>query len=148
MYVLERDPFSGNEDWRVRSGYTEEFDAMASVLYNRVGASGFRGGVQTTLQGVVDAPNQFEAVGKSKFNSADEGRYQNLRQTGFIDKTAAKSRGSHKYRALDPGDCDNLQEAVKAIQRLLNNGPRYNYTYNRGGTSGRGIVHGGSRFWR
>jgi RHS repeat-associated protein len=111
-----------------RGGSAAERDAMASVLFNRVGRAGFTGGVQWTFGGVANAFNQFESV------------------TGGFAHTR-KFAASARWWDLSPWECDELRESVNAIRRLMSNGPQYDFTFNRGGTSGPGTVIGGSRFW-
>lgn len=113
-----------------QGGTFQERQAMASVLYNRIGAKGFRGGIAETFGQVAFAPGAFEAVtgpGKKtqKFRNAAIGSYQNL---------SAK-------------ECIDLRASVAAIRDLLKNGPAYAYRYNLGGTRGAGDVIGGSRFF-
>ena len=45
--------------------------AVATVLWNRIGASGLRGGVQNTFTGVIYAPNAFQATTGAKFNQTN-----------------------------------------------------------------------------
>ena len=46
----------------------DDLYAVASVLWNRIGATGVSGGVATTFTDVANAPNQFAGVGSDKFN--------------------------------------------------------------------------------
>jgi RHS repeat-associated protein len=112
-----------------------ERDAIASVLYNRIGAEGFSGGVKTTFEGVANAPGQFASIGGAKLNGSGPGQYQNLQES------KVNSRGQ-----IYGGDCNDLRGSVDAIRRLINYGSQYDYTSFRGGTSGPGTVIGGSRF--
>lgn len=140
MFKESRDG-SGNISYSYRPDWENEFDAVASVLYNRIGKTGFSGGVQSTFRGVADAPNQFASVDGAKFNSSAPGQYQNLSQIQFKDNPPQDVN-------LSPGECDNLRAGVNAIRKLIRNGSRYNYTYNLGGTNPTQgwTVIGGSRF--
>jgi len=119
-----------------------ERDAIASVLYNRIGRVGFPDRTaRTTFQAVANAPNAFESVTggaayEVKFNSSAPGRYQNLQEE------RVNSRGQ-----VYGGECNDLRASVDAIRRLVELGSKYGYTSNRGGTRGPGTVIGGSRFW-
>jgi hypothetical protein len=50
------------------------------------------------------------------------------------------------YMSLNREECDDLHASIEAVRRLMENGPKYDYTTFRGGTNGRGTVIGGSRF--
>ncbi len=119
-----------------------ERDAIASVLYNRIGRTGFPDRTaRSTFQGVANAPNAFQTVTggaayEAKFNSSAPGQYQNLQEANV------NSRGQ-----VYGGGCNDLRGSVDAIRRLINYGSQYGYTSNRGGTRGQGTVIGGSRFW-
>ena len=121
---------------------------MASVLYLRLGEAGYPSAPNNTFFAVANAPNQFESVttpGKTaKFASSAPGNYQNL-SVGGLQEVLTKDK--RKLFNFVPGECDNLIAAVQAIRRLVNSGPQFGFRFNRGGTSGRGTVIGGSRFW-
>jgi RHS repeat-associated protein len=57
------------------SNSTDDQLAVASVLRNRLGANGLPGGVQNTLQGVANAPGQFQSVfdNTPKFRNSSAG---------------------------------------------------------------------------
>lgn len=114
-------------------GTDDERDAMASILYNRIGVSGFRGGVQTTFEGAALQTNAFQAVTGAERNT------RKFRNAEIVNGT---------YRSLDPAECADFRKSLEAIERLINNGSRYGYTYNRP-AEGRsdGVQIGGSRFY-
>jgi RHS repeat-associated protein len=106
---------------------TNEHKAIASVIYNRLGASEF--GNPQSITEVVTAPGQFQAVTggpqfTQKFNNSALGSYQNL----------------------SPGDCKDLKAAFLAVANVGLFGPTTPFTAFRGGTNGPGVVIGGSRF--
>ena len=115
-----------------------ERSAIASVLYNRIGAVGFPDRrARTTFEGVAEAPGAFASIGGAKLNSSAPGHYQNLQEA------VVNSRGQ-----VYGGDCNDLRSSVDSIRRLVNFGAQYGYTqFRSAATRGQGTVIGGNRFW-
>jgi RHS repeat-associated protein len=80
--------------------------AVASVLWNRIGATGISGGVANTFTDVSNAPNQFTGVGSAKFSQA---------------------------MSATPGSTDEYNSAVNQLTQLLGDGsaPGASYLYNQ-----------------
>ena len=118
-------------------GYTaaqvnDDRNGVASVIRNRVGRRGFRGGVQTTLTGVVNVPNAFQAV------------------TGTAEQTAKFNNSAPANVAnLNEAECDDLRGSIAAMKNAIMNGSVYAYTSFRqvGKTNHAGTQLGGNIFW-
>jgi len=108
--------------------------AMVSVILNRLGAAGVRGGRQDTIAGVLRAPHQFESV--TGFDGGPSAK--------FADSTPGQAGDLPRAEQADIASCLRIAGDVVASPE----GAPHDYTSNRAGTRGRGTVEGGSRFWR
>lgn len=115
-------------------GLAEERRAMVSVILNRLGARGLRGGRADTVHEVLTAPNQFESV------------------TGVRGGPSAKFRDSAPgaYEDLSAADQGDLAACLRTAGEIVasEDGVPYDFTSNRAGRRGRGTNLGGSRFWK
>jgi hypothetical protein len=107
---------------------SEEYEAIASVFKNRVGAPGF----PKTQEGVFTAKDrkgryQFQGYGSNQYNKADKGN-------------------------LDPKECAALKRAADAVNKVQDNGspdPYKDYTFFADANAKRkytGDVIGGTAF--
>jgi hypothetical protein len=103
-----------------------EYEAIASVMSNRVAKGGYGG---KTLMKVVANKPQFDAYQGNQYNKAKNGN-------------------------LDPAECKNLQRAVDAVNKVMDQGvpDQYKDLLNfrtAGSTRARpgGVTIGGNYFW-
>lgn len=117
-----------------------ERDAVGSVIMNRLGARGVRGGRQSTVQGVLEAKNQFQSV-----TGGESGKYQ-----AAANADAWKAYHGKKDTAANMAD---LKASMDTVRGLLQTGPTVDYTSfvssayanSQGITKGTDI--GNTRFW-
>jgi hypothetical protein len=107
-------------------GSSEGYEAVASVMSNRVDAGGYGG---KTLMGVAANKGQFDAYKGSQYTKAKNG-------------------------TLGPGDCKNLQKAVDAVNKVMDDGVPDAYknllNFRTAGTTAArpgGVTIGGNYFW-
>lgn len=110
-----------------------EKEAMLNVFYFRLKRKGYPRNdyIASTFSMVCNAAGQFESV-------------QPTPQPKFLDS------GNPKFKALEQGECSDLQESIDAVKAFMANGPNPNYVYDNfraGGSGTRGTVVGHSRFW-
>jgi hypothetical protein len=103
--------------------------AVASVILNRVGATGLRGGRQMTLTGVVEAEGAFEAV------FAQKSKFVNSEPSSAADKLSSE-------------EIKDLNASITIMVDTIENGPAYSFDSFRAakGSPGR-IKIGGNEFW-
>jgi RHS repeat-associated protein len=104
--------------------------AAASVLRNRIGATGIPPGQQSTFDGVINAPGQFPSNNSDKF----------------------KKSSPDKASELSPASCQCLKKALQNAAKAATwgsqgSGAIYNYNEMRAGGAKSGWdTHGGNRY--
>ena len=103
--------------------------AVASVLWNRIDATGVRGGVQSTFTGVSNAPRQFAGVGSDKFNGTNfnAGEYNSaFNQVVLLLGDSSGPGATYNYNQF-------LSYPAPGYEQLV---PGGNYYYNNPGIKG------------
>jgi RHS repeat-associated protein len=114
-------------------GYSDQLDAerdaIASVLYNRIGNTGFGSPQSFTAVGLQQ--NQFQAV------TGNQKQTQKFNRSNFASS-----------KNLNQADCDDLNSAIEAVRKLMKDSPTVDFTFFWAASTGHsGTVIGGSVFW-